>query len=85
MSGQVYSIATGKLPFPPLALTEAVKFLRACLTHSSKVTEEQVLTGQTLPSIASFLAQVMETGEDHIIPGEYRTSTYNEHVLRFIS
>ena len=61
-SGQAYSIATGKLPFPPAALTEAVRFLRACLAHSAKVTEEQVLTNQTLPRISSYLYQVVETG-----------------------
>lgn len=61
-SGQAYSIATGKLPFPPSALTEAVRFLRACLAHSAEVTEEQALTNQTLPRISSYLYQVVETG-----------------------
>ena len=62
-SGQAYSIATGKLPFPPTALTEAVRFLRACLAHSAKVTAEQVLTNQTLPSISSYLYQVIEASK----------------------
>ena len=64
-SGQSYSIASGKLPFPPLALVEAVKFLRACLANSAGVTKEQVLTNQTLPTISTFLTQVVETGESN--------------------
>ena len=61
-SGQAYSIATGKLPFSPPTLSEAVKFLQACLADSAKVTREQVLTNQMLPSISSYLERVVETG-----------------------
>ena len=62
-SGQSYSVASGKLPFPPPALMEAVRFLRACLANSARVTEEQVLTNQTLPAISTYLTQVVETGK----------------------
>ena len=61
-SGQSYSVASGKLPFPPPALMEAVQFLRACLASSARVSEEQILTNQMLPAISTFLTQIVETG-----------------------
>ena len=62
-SDQSYSVASGKLPFPPPALVEAVRFLQGCLGNSAGVTVEQMLTNQTLPAISTYLTQVVKTGK----------------------
>ena len=62
----MYSTTTGKLPFPPPVLSEALKFLSLCLSHSAGVTSHQTLEGTSLPVIASYIARVLETSEQEL-------------------
>ncbi len=61
-SGQVYATAAGKLPFPPAVLSEGLKFLSLCLSHSAKVTDEQKLQDRSLPVISAYVAKLRQSG-----------------------
>ncbi len=54
----VYSTAAGNLPFSPLVMSEALKFLRLCLDCSAGVTKEQRQRSQMLPAISVYLKEL---------------------------
>ncbi len=54
----VYSTAAGNLPFSPLVMSEALKFLRLCLDCSAGVTREQRQRSQMLPAISVYLKEL---------------------------
>lgn len=62
-SGGGHTTAAGTLPFPPPVLAEGLRFMRACLSHSAGVTEEQKLTNRTLGPITTYLAQLSGSAE----------------------
>ena len=62
-SGQVYITAVGKLPFHPHMLTEGLRFLGACLSHSAGVTTQQALLATSLPVIANYIANTAKSSE----------------------
>ena len=62
-SGGGHTTAAGTLPFPPPVLAEGLRFMRACLSHSAEVTEEQKLTNRTLGPITTYLAQLSGSAE----------------------
>lgn len=53
-----YSTAAGKLPFPPSALSEGLRFLQLCLIESAGVSEEDKLNHQMLVRIREYLLRI---------------------------
>ena len=59
----MYSTAAGKLPFRSPVLSDGLRFLGLCLSHSAGVTAQQTVLGTSLPVISAYIAKVLESGE----------------------
>ena len=77
-SGDCFATAVGKLPFSPAILTEALAFLRLCLEESAGVSEEERLTGKTLPPVRAYLLRLATSGQ----PGGGCVDMYLELLLQ---
>lgn len=63
-SDSCYTTATGKLPFAPVIMTEALKFLWLCLETSAGVSEGDRHGNTALVPVAGYLTGLQQSSSD---------------------